>query len=115
MGTKTSCVGTPVPRPISNPARLASASARIAAPHVMSETRPSPHHAIAKITAHTRKPAAVTAPTTDSRSSGVLRERDRVAMTSACSPSGEPLEPEPPAFPVEPVTRGGISAGNGSR
>ena len=52
MGTNTSCVGTPAPRPISNPARLASASARIAAAHLTSETCPSPHQAIAKVTAH---------------------------------------------------------------
>ena len=57
----------------------------------------------------------MTAPTIDSRSSGVLRERDRVAMTSASSPAGEPLVSEPRAFPVEPVTRRGISAGNGCR
>ena len=71
------------------------ARATVAATHATIDAWAGAHHATTATIAHARKPTAMTAPTIDSRSSGVLRERLRVATTSASS--------------FGPVTRRGIS------
>ena len=84
---------------------LASASATTATAQAASDTPPAGHDLPATIAAVTTKPNAIAPPTSDSRSSGRLSERERVCATRTSSRSGEWPAPDVPVeLPAARIT-----------